>query len=70
MGKFHVWSDSESHVRVPDELYCRVFENVEDAHNAAMDFTYEYDGKPFRVITYVEDLDKEETIEVIENFPF
>lgn len=67
MGKYHIWSDSESKVRVSDELYDKVFDNSEDAYNAAVDFTHKFDGEPYRVITYVEDLEIEETIDVVEN---
>lgn len=66
-GNYHLWSDSESAIELPDDLYNFKYESVDDAYDDAVDFVHGFDGKDYRVIVHVEDVDNEETIDTIEN---
>ena len=64
---FYVWTDSDSKVEVPEELYEKDFKTEQEAINAAVDFVHKYDGQPYRVIAHVEDGRAYETVETVEN---
>ena len=70
MGKYHVWSDDDSYVSVPDKLYNEVFETGHSAYNSALDFVHQYDGEPYKVIAHIEDIEKGVVVDSVENFPF
>lgn len=65
-GRYKVWVDSESEEELPDG-FKEYYNDLNSAYNAAVDFVHEYDGKAFRVIAHVEDLETDETIETVEN---
>ena len=65
-GRYKVWVDSESEKRLPDG-FKEYYNDLDSAYNAAVDFVHEYDGKAFRVIAHVEDIETEETVETVEN---
>lgn len=62
MAKFKVWSDSESKVDVNKD-----FNSLEKACDFACEFVHKYDGKPYRVIAYVENNITGQSIECCEN---
>lgn len=61
--KYKVWSDSESEVQI-EEIE---FENLKDAADCACTYAHLHDGKKYRAIFHVEDLEIGETIDTYEN---
>ena len=61
--KYKVWSDSESKVQI-EEIE---FENLKDAADCACTYAHLYDGKEYRAIFHVEDMEIGETIDTYEN---
>lgn len=66
-GRYKVWVDSESHKELP-KGFKAYYDDVDSAYDAAAEFVHKFDGKPYRVIAHVEDLELEETVETVESF--
>ena len=66
MSVYMIWTDSESDVYIPDDVP-QYYKDLQYACNVACDLAHEHDGKPYRAVFHVEDLECEETIETYEN---
>ena len=61
--KYKVWSDSESKIQI-EEIE---FNTLKEATDTARVYAHVYDGKDYRAIFHVEDLEIGETIDTYEN---
>lgn len=59
---FVVWSDSRSSKEVYNEFW-----DYDEAYDFASDFVHQFDGEQFRVIAHIEDTEKDDTIDTVEN---
>ena len=57
-----VWSDSESRKEVYNEFW-----DYDEAYDFASEFVHQFDGEEFRVIAHIEDTEKDDTIDTVEN---
>lgn len=62
MGRYRVWSDSDSKVEFEMET-----DDVAAAWETARKFVHKYDGKKYRVIVHIEDTALDETVDTYEN---
>lgn len=61
--KYKVWSDSESAIQ-KEEIE---FDTLKEAEDCARTYAHLHDGKEYRAIFHVEDLEIGETIDTYEN---
>lgn len=64
--QYRVWADSESAVDVPGNIEL-CFDDINEAYSLAANLAHEHDGKKYRAIFHVEDMDIEETVDTVEN---
>ena len=65
---YKVWADSESAYDI-DEDEQVIFNNLDEAHNAASDWVHYYDGEAGRAIFHIDDIMTGETIDTVESIP-
>lgn len=61
--KYKVWSDSESKVQIEGIE----FDTIREAEDCARTYAHLHDGKEYRAIFHVEDMEIDETIDTYEN---
>jgi hypothetical protein len=65
---YKVWADSESDYEIEDDEQV-IFNNLDEAHNAASAWAHEYDSEHGRAIFHIDDMMTGETIDTVESIP-
>lgn len=65
---YKIWTDSDSKIEIPPHVE-QYYDTIDEALNVACNLIHEHDGKQYRAIVHVEDLEIEETVETCENHP-
>ena len=65
---YKVWADSESDYDVEEDEQV-IFNNLDEAHNAASEWAHFYDGDEGRAIFHIDDIMTGETIDTVESIP-
>lgn len=63
--KYHVWADSESAIKILGGK--DTFADYNEAYVLASKLAHKHDGKDYRAIFHIDDLEIEETIDTFEN---
>lgn len=65
---YKVWTDSESAYDIDEDKQV-IFNNLDEAHNAASNWVHYYDGEADRAIFHIDDMMTGETIDTVESIP-
>lgn len=65
---YKVWAGCESDYEIADDEQV-IFNNLDEAHNAASEWAHEYDGEHGRAIFHIDDMMTGETVDTVESIP-